>query len=67
MRGEPLSWLRPNIRVYLTGFLKCRIRPKTRKDSQKVAGEKYEIRVFTIRALTMIRSYANRYNLNRPL
>ena len=29
-----------------------------RKDLQKVAGEKYEIRAFTISAFTMIAAYA---------
>jgi hypothetical protein len=29
------------------------MRPKTGKDSQKAVGRKYEIRAFTIRALTI--------------
>jgi hypothetical protein len=42
------------LQPYLTGFWNRRIRPKTAKDSQKVAGEKYEVRAFTTRTLTML-------------
>ncbi len=36
--------------------------PKTAKDSQKVAGEKYEIRAFTVPALTTMAPYAKLTN-----
>jgi hypothetical protein len=54
---EPPSWLTLKLRIYLNGFWNRRIRPKTRKDSQKVAGEKYEDLAFTIRALTIVGAY----------
>jgi hypothetical protein len=54
----PQYWLTGNLPVYLNGFWNRRIRPKTAKDSQKVAGEKYEIRAFTMPALTIIARYA---------
>jgi hypothetical protein len=38
---------------YLTGSWNRGIRPKTAKDSQKAAGEKYEDSAFTTLALTM--------------
>jgi hypothetical protein len=46
------------LRVYLNGFWKRGIEPKTRKDSQKVAGEKYEPRALTTLALSMLSQYA---------
>ena len=49
-----------NLRVYLNGFWKRRIRPELRKDSQKVVGEKYEVPAFTILALTIVGRYAKR-------
>jgi hypothetical protein len=49
-----------NIRVYLTGFSKREIRPKTRKDSQKDGGEKHGLRAFTMSPLTIVGSYAKR-------
>ena len=52
-------WLILNLRVYLKGFWKRGIRPKTRKNSQKVAGRKYEESAFTISALTMAAAYAS--------
>jgi len=42
---------------HTTGFWKRRIRPKTRKDSQKCGGGKYCVRAFTIAVLTMLRAY----------
>jgi hypothetical protein len=48
------DWLIRNLRVYLNGFWKHGIRPKTAKDSQKVAGRKYEDLAFTKRALSMM-------------
>jgi len=50
-----VSWLRLNLRVYLSGFWNREIRPKAAKDSQKDGGEKYEAGAFTIRALIMPR------------
>jgi len=47
-----------NLLVYLNGFWKRGIRPKTAKDSQKVAGEKYDGPPFTMCALTMVAPYA---------
>ena len=41
-------------------ILEAGIRPKTRKDSQKAAGGKYEDPAFTIRAFTMMPPYAKR-------
>ncbi len=37
-------WLISNLPVYLTGFLKCRNRPETGKNSRKCAERKYEAR-----------------------
>jgi hypothetical protein len=54
-----LIWLIANIRVYLTGSLKSRNRPKTRKYSQKCARITHELRAFTLFALNMIEGYAN--------
>ncbi len=54
-----VPWLIRKLLLYLTGFLKHRIQPKTRKDSQKVAGEKYGGAAFTMLALTMIRLYTS--------
>jgi hypothetical protein len=48
-------WLIRELQIYLNGFWSHRIRPKTAKDPQKVAGEKYDDAAFTIRALTMPR------------
>jgi hypothetical protein len=53
------NWLIRDLQIYLNGFWNRGIRPKTRKDSQKVAGEKYEDPVFTMPALTTIPRYAN--------
>jgi len=50
-------WLIRDLQIYLNGFWNRGIRPKTRKDSQKAVGEKYEIRAFTISALTTMRAY----------
>ncbi len=52
---QALEWLIRKLRVYLNGFWKRGIEPKTRKDSQKVAGGKYEVRAFTMLALSMLR------------
>jgi hypothetical protein len=57
---RPRLWLTLKLRVYLNGFWSHGIRPKTRKDSQKVAGRKYEVPAFTMPALTMISHYAKR-------
>jgi hypothetical protein len=57
--GAPIrDWLIQNLRVYLNGFWNRGIRPKTRKDSQKVAGRKYDDWAFTNSALTTMRPYA---------
>jgi hypothetical protein len=53
-------WLIAKFHIYLNGFWSRGIKPKTRKDSQKAVGEKYEIRAFTISALTTMRAYAKR-------
>jgi len=47
-----------NLLVYLNGFWKRGIRPKTAKDSQKVAGEKYGDPPFTKYKLTIVAPYA---------
>jgi hypothetical protein len=52
------DWLIQNLRVYLSGFWNHRIGPKTRKDSQKAAGRKYEDPPLTKGALTMVGPYA---------
>jgi hypothetical protein len=57
---ETASWLTLKLPVYLNGFWNHGIRPKTAKDSQKVAGEKYEDPAFTMPALTMTGPYAKR-------
>jgi hypothetical protein len=46
-------WLISNLLIYLTGFLKCRNRPKAGKNSQKEARRKYEAGTFTTPPLTM--------------
>jgi hypothetical protein len=55
---QALDWLIRKLRVYLNGFRNRGIEPKTRKDSQKVAGEKYEPRALTTLALSMLSQYA---------
>jgi hypothetical protein len=40
--------------LYLTGFLESRIRPESRKITQKVAGKKYDDPAFTTTAFTMV-------------
>ncbi len=40
--GRGGSWLIPDVALYLTGFLKCRNRPQTRKYSQKCGGSKIQ-------------------------
>jgi hypothetical protein len=52
------EWLIRKLRVYLNGFGKHGIWPKTAKDSQKVAGEKYAACAFTMPSLTTITPYA---------
>jgi hypothetical protein len=58
-RKSAVTRLIRKLLLYLTGFLKRGIQPKTRKDSQKAAGEKYGDAAFTILALTMIRLYVH--------
>ncbi len=55
MKGIPILWLIRELQIYLNGFCKRGIRPETRKDSQKVAGEKYEDPAFTTSTLTIPR------------
>jgi hypothetical protein len=50
-------WLISNPRIYLTGFLKRGNRPKTGKDSQKVARKKHGARPFTMLAFTILGVY----------
>ncbi len=57
---RPLLWLISNIRVYLTGFSKCRNRPKVRKDSQKYGGEKHELHAFTLIVFIIVSAYMKR-------
>jgi hypothetical protein len=51
--GADRNWLILNVLVYLTDFQNRRKRPKTAKDSQKVAGEKHETLPFTMPALIL--------------
>ena len=46
------------LQIYLKGFWNRRIRAKTAKDSQKVAGEKYESPPLTTPAFTIVGAYA---------
>jgi hypothetical protein len=50
--GGRRKWLIRDLRIYLNGFWNRGIGAKTRKDSQKVAGEKYGGPPFTTVALT---------------
>lgn len=43
--------------VYLTGFLKCRNRPETRKIAQKCARGRHTDLAFTVFELTTIAAY----------
>jgi len=41
------------LRLYLTGFQESRIRPESRKITQKVAGKKYDDSAFTLFIFTI--------------
>jgi hypothetical protein len=51
-------WLISNLQLYLKGFLKRRIRPKARKNSQKCTCGTHEAGAFTMPLLTMLCAYA---------
>jgi hypothetical protein len=48
------SWLICKLRLYLTGFQESRIRPESRKITQKVAGKKHGDSAFTLFIFTII-------------
>jgi hypothetical protein len=51
-------WLIQNIRLYLTGFLKCGFLPETCRNARIWDTNSREFQAFTIVALSMIGAYA---------
>jgi hypothetical protein len=56
-RQKALLWLISNLLLYLTDFLKRRIRAKTGKISQKYASGTHRLIAFTMFVLTIMSAY----------